>query len=252
MDPACEERTIKAALSIQEQLLQLQDVDLAVARILRQKATLPQTARVKELTQALAAARDDAVAKRMAAQDLRRQVRKVEGEVEMLRNRQQKDQALLDGGTITSAKQLSDLQHEIESLKRRQREVEDAELEAMELQEAADQAQSDAEAHRDSLAAQLAQAEQERESAITALREEFQRTKAEQHRVADGIPTDLLAMYRKIRDERDGIGAVVMTGNACGGCQIQLGPTELAVVLDAPADEILRCDECRRILVRRD
>jgi uncharacterized protein len=36
----------------------------------------------------------------------------------------------------------------------------------------------------------------------------------------------------------------------CGGCQLELNNVDMSRIKAAPEDEVLRCEECRRILVR--
>jgi len=36
----------------------------------------------------------------------------------------------------------------------------------------------------------------------------------------------------------------------CGGCRLSLDPAELAAIKSAASNEVIRCEECQRILVR--
>ncbi|MEI6622335.1 MAG: C4-type zinc ribbon domain-containing protein [Actinomycetes bacterium] len=184
------------------------------------------------------------------AADLARAVSRAEDEVQVVRSRAAKDQHLLDSGAITSPKQLSELQHEIVSLARRQGELEDAELEVMELLEQA----------QDGLAALIETLEDLRSKRATlcAARDvvvaDISRDRAlaiSQRSIASvGIPADLLKLYQKLRENQGGVGAAALRRNRCEGCHMQLPPTELESVLAAAPDEVVRCEECRRILVR--
>ena len=49
-----------------------------------------------------------------------------------------------------------------------------------------------------------------------------------------------------------GIAAAEFAGDQCGACRLQMIPAELAGVKTAPVDDVVRCEECRRILVRTD
>jgi predicted nucleic acid-binding Zn-ribbon protein len=61
----------------------------------------------------------------------------VREEIEQVRARRDRDESRLASGAITASKQLQDLEHEVASLKRRQSDLEDAELEVMERAETA-------------------------------------------------------------------------------------------------------------------
>ena len=68
--------------------------------------------------------------------------------------------------------------------------------------------------------------------------------------MAPEIPADLLALYDRIRADSGGIGAAPLHRGRCQGCQITLTPADLGRIRAEPADEVVRCEECRRILVR--
>lgn len=230
-------------------LLQVQEADLTMARLKARGEHLPEGETARELAAAANAARDDAIMRRTEASDLQREVRKLEDEVEKVRQRASRDAELLESGTV-AAKQLQDLQHEIGSLQRRQSDLEDAELELMEQAEAAAAAQLAAETERDEAAARAAHARDEAAAAMAALKAEYQETRAARARLIATIPAELLELYEKLRASRGGIGAAEFARNQCGGCQLTMIPADLAAVKAAPVDEVVRCEECGRILVR--
>ncbi len=67
--------------------------------------------------------------------------------------------------------------------------------------------------------------------------------------LAAGLPADLVTLYEKIRVS-SGTGAAPLHQGRCEGCRIELTPTDLQRIRSAAPDEVLRCEECRRILVR--
>ena len=64
-----------------------------------------------------------------------------------------------------------------------------------------------------------------------------------------GLDAALLALYEKIR-ESSGAGAAMLRARRCEGCRLELNPQELQRIRSAADDEVVRCEECRRILVR--
>ena len=60
----------------------------------------------------------------------------------------------------------------------------------------------------------------------------------------------LLALYAKIREASGGIGAAELRQRRCGGCRLELNQLDLSSIRAAAADDVVRCEECRRILVR--
>ena len=73
---------------------------------------------------------------------------------------------------------------------------------------------------------------------------------AQRAAVVPNVGEDLLAVYAKIRSSNGGIGAAELRQRRCGGCRLELNQVDLGRFREAPMDEVLRCEECRRILVR--
>jgi uncharacterized protein len=63
------------------------------------------------------------------------------------------------------------------------------------------------------------------------------------------VPADLLALYDKIRAS-SGVGAAMLRRGQCQGCHLSLNTVDLYAIKATPADEVVRCEECRRILIR--
>ena len=59
-----------------------------------------------------------------------------------------------------------------------------------------------------------------------------------------------MALYEKLRGQKGGVGAAALRARRCGGCSLELNAADLGVIAKAPSDEVLRCEECNRILVR--
>jgi hypothetical protein len=68
--------------------------------------------------------------------------------------------------------------------------------------------------------------------------------------IAGSVPDDLLKLYDKLRQQQGGVGAARLFQRRCEGCRLELNITEVNEVKAAPRDAVLRCENCRRILVR--
>lgn len=241
---------MKAEPSRQKALLELQAIDTKVAQCDHRRASLPQRVELAALKPRLEAAESAVVLSRTAHDDLKRELRKAEADVLVVRDRMARDQRRLDTG-VGSAKDLQGLQHEMISLARRQSVLEDEELEVMERVEAAEQEATSA-------AAELARLTQEAAS-LTAQIEELEAeidadrraTMTPRAGIVAHVGEDLVALYDKIR-ARSGVGAAPLVARACGGCQLELNAVEVSRFRSADEDEVLRCEECSRILVRTD
>ena len=105
-------------------------------------------------------------------------------------------------------------------------------------------------AERDELRAQLEAAEAERDAAWADADRDGEWVGGERAKVAPEIPADLLKLYEKLREDHNGVGAAALHQRRCEGCRMELTPTDIGRIRDAAPDEVLRCEECRRILVR--
>jgi uncharacterized protein len=240
---------VKADPDAQRRLLDLQAIDTALAQLAHRRRTLPEIAELDRLARELSALEDERIRAQVAVDDLDRDIARLEKDVDQVRGRKSKDQARLDTGR-GPARELEALQHEMVSLNRRQTELEDAELELMEQRE-------QAQATVDEVAGRLTAARDRRDEASRRRDEKLaELTKDEEFRasgraplVAD-LPADLVALYDRIRESSAGIGAALLRSGRCEGCRIELSGADRARVRAAAPDEVVRCEECRRILVR--
>jgi uncharacterized protein len=241
---------VNAAPDDQLRLLDVQDLDATLARLEHRKATLPEHAEIAALEERRSTIGDDVVRAETEDSDLGREQTKIDVDVEQVRARMTRDQQRLDSGQITASKELENLQHEIESLHRRQTELEDAELEVMEQRETVQTTLAGLKSEVAEIGAGLTAAIARREATFAEIAAEVDKTTAQRAEVAGTLPDDLLALYTKLRDSSGGIGAAALRRGQCEGCHLQLNTTDLNRVRDADPDEVVRCEECRRILVR--
>ena len=187
--------------------------------------------------------------KRTELSDVQREVAKAEADVQLVRDRAARDQTRLDSGTGT-AKDLQALQHELQSLSRRQAELEDVEIEIMERAEAVEAEVARLEGKHTELAVKLEEATAAHDAALADLDSEAARVAAPRADVVAGVGEDLVGLYEKIRAASGGTGAAALSHRRCGGCRLELNSVDMSRIKGAPDDEVLRCEECRRILVR--
>ena len=169
--------------------------------------------------------------------------------MEQVRARVDRDRKRLDGGQVSSARELENLQSEIASLVRRQSDLEEIVLDVMERREGAQSRRDALAAERSGLAGQLEDVVARRDAALAEIAEEAGKARGERAEVAAGEPADLMALYEKLR-EQHGVGAAALRGGRCQGCHLSLNTVDLNRIRAAAPDEVLRCEECRRILVR--
>ncbi len=53
-----------------------------------------------------------------------------------------------------------------------------------------------------------------------------------------------------MRAQYGGLGAAALRAKKCEGCRLEINGADLRELAALPEDEVLRCPECSRILVR--
>ena len=239
---------MKADPAAQRRLLDLADVDAELSRLAHRRRTLPEHAELTAAEAAVRAAKDKLVEVETRAGDLDRDIRRLERDVEGVRARADRDNKMLAGAGV-GAKQATDLQHELETLARRQSVLEDEELEVMEQREAVgmdvQHARGPSTRRRCSTRPSPSGATP-RSPTSTPPRPGRSRDRDE---VVADLPADLLAEYER-RRARGGAGAALLRERRCGACRLELDRTAIAALRSAPPDEVVHCEECGTVLVR--
>lgn len=241
---------MKADPFVQLKLLDVQALDSQLDSLRAQITSMPETAELARL----AARRDElAVLVRnlgVDVDDLTAEQRKADRDVESVRMRRERDQSLIDSGGVSNPKDLERMLHELESLKRRISNLEDVEIEVMERLEAAQTARSQAEAEAATVAIEFAEVEAKRDQRSAAIKAEGAEVTRERAQTVAGMPADLMDLYTKLRAQKGGVGAAALRQRQCTGCRLTLDASILGSIRAAATDEVLRCEECGRILVR--
>jgi predicted nucleic acid-binding Zn-ribbon protein len=238
---------VKASPSAQRRLLDLAESDADLARITHRRRTLPELTEIGDVEATLQKRRDAVVAADTAISDLDRDASKLESEIDAVRAREDRDRGLLKTGV--GARQVTDLEHELQTLQRRQSVLEDELLDIMERREAAG---IDAQKARDALAAaeqRLADATHRRDQSLADLETAEQRRTADRAAILAEVPADVLALYNRIKAQK-GTGAALLRARRCGSCRLELDLSSINTLRDAAPDDVLRCEECGVILVR--
>ena len=240
---------MKASVEAQLRLLELADLDAELSRLEHRRRGLPELEEYRRIEARDAELRDELAALEATESDLRREQAKAEADVDQVRSRVERDRTRLDAGQVSSPRELENLQSEIASLVRRQSDLEEIVLDVMERREAADHRRGELTQERTVLAAQRVEVGARRDAALGEIGEQEEKAGSLRAGVAADVPGDLLDLYGKLRAQH-GVGAAALRRGRCEGCHLSLNTVDLARIRAAPPDEVLRCEECRRILVR--
>lgn len=230
-------------------MLELAELDAEYDRLEHRRRTLPELAEVERLDAREAELRDGIVAAETEVGDLAREQAKAEFDVDQVRARADRDRKRLDAGQVSSPRELENLQSEIGSLNRRQADLEDIVLDVMERREAAEGRLRSLSAERTQLGGEQDDTVARRDAALAEIAEQTAKVVQRRSSVAADVPADVLALYEKLRGQH-GVGAAALRRGRCEGCHLALNTVDLNRIRAAAPDEVLRCEECRRILVR--
>ena len=227
----------------------MQTLDSQLDALRHQRASIPEIEQVRDL-----AAQRDKLSNatrdlQVLVDDLSAEQRKADADVESVKARRARNQQVIDAGSA-SAKDLENLMHEVTSLERRISDLEDVEIEVMERLE---------EAQRDLAARQQDLDEiQQRGRALVASRDakakelddKLVEVQSERDQTSLDVPEDLLALYARLREQKGGVGAAELRARQCGGCRLTLDASIMQDIAARAQDDVVRCEECGRILVR--
>lgn len=231
-------------------MLDVQTIDSALAQLEHRRKSLPEHAEINALTAAVARNSADLVAAETAVSDLEAEQNRAEAEIQPVRERLNRNQTRIADGTIADPKALSSMVEEVAHLQRRISDLEDAELEIMEQLESATSTLERLRVRAGELDRQLADAVARRDQAVAAIDVQVDEQRAERDELSPLLPADLLALYDKIGKSHNGVGAAELRQRRCTGCQLEVNAADLRVFAAAADDDVLRCEECSRILVR--
>ena len=241
---------MKASPEAQQRLLELADLDTELARLAHRRRALPENAQLDQLAARGAEVRDETTRADTELSDLDREQARAERDVEQVRVRIDRDQQRLDAGKVSNARELESLSSEIVSLRRRQSDLEEVVLELMERRETAQARRDAATVGAEAVAADTAEVTERRDTALAEISEQESKSSSARASVAAGVPAELLALYDRVRAQVGGRGAAILRRGKCEGCNVSLSTVELNEVRAAAPDEVLRHEECRRILIR--
>jgi len=241
---------LKADPSAQLKLLDVQQLDSRIDTLRHQRANLPELAELAGIEPKRKELDDRLRDRKIQVSDLTDEQKKADRDVESVKARRERDQQMLDSGQVRNPKDAERMLHELQSLERRISDLEDVELEVMERLEATQQDASVTEQELEALQGRITELEHARAVKEADLDQEIGQVGGERDVEASALPDDLMALYAKLREQKGGVGAAELRAKQCNGCHLTLDAAILRDIAAAPEDDVVRCEECGRILVR--
>lgn len=240
---------MKASPTDQRSILNIARFDQQLISLRHKAANLPELAELASTTIKANNARDLRIAAETELSDVKRELARAEGDVEQIVSRIARDEARLNGGSA-SPKELEQLQHEVGTLGARRAELEEIELEIMMRVDAINERITALKSEEAEHAAVIADLEIRKENALTIIKSDIDLITKDRTETVQGIEKSLVDLYEKIRETTGGAGAAALSAGSCSGCNLSINAVELKRVSELTDDEVVRCEECRCILVR--
>ena len=240
---------MKASASDQRSILDIQKFDLQSATLKNRAATLPEIAEITTQTIKQNNLRDLRIAAETELSDVKRELARAEADVEQIVTRIERDEKRLSSGTGTP-KELEQTQHELGTLGARRAELEEVELGIMMLVDEIKERITELSGQENEVALVVADLNIRKENALAAIHTELEGLATDIEATAQSVAADFLALYEKVRESSGGIAAALLAGAQCKGCNLTLNTIELQRISSLGEDEVIRCEECRCILVR--
>jgi predicted nucleic acid-binding Zn-ribbon protein len=240
---------VKASASDQRSILDIQKFDLQSATLNNRAATLPEIAEITTQTIKQNNLRDLRIAAETELSDVKRELARAEADVEQIVTRIERDEKRLSSGTGTP-KELEQTQHELGTLGARRAELEEVELGIMMRVDEIKERITELSGQENEIALVVADLNIRKENALAAIHTELEGLATDRMATAQSVAADFLALYEKVRESSGGIAAAILAGAQCKGCNLTLNTIELQRISGLGEDEVIRCEECRCILVR--
>ena len=226
-------------------LLDLQEIDLQIDRLLDQRQSLPELEAYKASHEELKRQQEVREEQASELKQLELNLDKAEGELGILEAKLREHETRLFAGGM-SGRETEHMRLEVQSLKAQQEAMEEKVLNMLEEIDPARAGVAGVEA-------EIRRIEKTRSELETSIKQQWKTIDAELARkderkqvALQPIDPELLGLYEKLREIKDGVAVATYDHGVCGGCHMALSPAEQE---EAFGDDLPRCVHCRRILV---
>ena len=231
-------------------LLELQNLDTRLDQLEHKRAHMPEAARIAELDHSLEAIANRRVELADKRHAIARSQKAIEDEIAGIEAKRAEDTDRMYNGGITSPKELTALQDELDSLARHQSSLEDEVLELMEQAEPLDATLAKFDAKATELQDERGRTEATMTVVIAEIDAEHGAVTAKRQAAAASVEPDLLARYERMRNgSRSGVAVGSLSAGVCSACGLGASAVFLDRIRSLSPGEIVNCEECGVILV---
>lgn len=230
-------------------LRRVQQLDTETIGLKRQIDDLAGKHRLDELRDDLESAGRTRGERDVELSELQQKQHKLDGELELLSQKIEKEESRMMSGTIMNSKELSAIQAEIMSLRKKRDEMETEDLEEMEELDGFRLEIKKAEELIARVTEQERLARKAYEDELAEKQRELAELEAQRDALKERLDPETVAIYEKLLEQKDGLAVVeIIQGRSCGGCRIEFSRTQIDRFQHE--EGVFRCEFCRRMLVK--
>jgi predicted nucleic acid-binding Zn-ribbon protein len=228
-------------MSVAKQLYRLQEVDLEIES--GERALKEVKSQLGE-SQAVIEAQKQLELEQKSLEELTRQQRSAEWEIDDIATKLTAAEEQLFGGKIKNPKELTNLQHEVETFKARRDRFEEKALEIIDRVEQSEARVAKISNELKQLTAEWQRQQKQLSDEMERLKATLADLKSKRQRLAGEIDPPAFEFYEKLRKGK-GIAVARVEQGICRGCRISLPTTDLQ---QARSGNLVQCSSCGRIL----
>lgn len=229
-----------------ETLWELQRLLLQQRKLLADARELAKGEQLDSLRDELSGLSEKLSAARLENEELRREVKRQESDLELVDKRIATDTERLQASS--NPKDIAGIQSELESLRRRKSDLEDVELELMERLEVSDAEMHSVEVEREQKEQEIGLTKEKLELQLAGLKSQNQQLTSEVTSLRSSVREELLAVFEQKFVKGLAVGR--LTGSTCLACNMSLNSTAMSEVGAVAPDDLASCPECGAMLVR--
>jgi predicted nucleic acid-binding Zn-ribbon protein len=230
-------------------LRDMQDLDTRTFGLEREIEALAEKHRLGEISSELSEVRGSQASSEARLEELEHKQHKLDGELDLLVGKMKKEEEKLFSGTIMNPKELSAIQAEIFSLRKKRDEMETEDLEEMEAIDTISAEIASAREHSTLAEEKERQAKAAYDAELEEKRNEIASLSLQRNNLKVTLPPETVENYEKLLETKAGLAVVsIIQGRSCGGCHIDFSRSQID--LFQHNEGVFRCEYCRRILVK--
>jgi len=230
-----------------ERLLELQELDLSIARLEARRSELEGGEDLRTARARVAEVESRVGELRLALDSVENEQGRLENDIDSIQRKIDAERTRLYDGSVANAKELQSIEAEVESLRGRKSRMEDELIEQMERRESMEAHLQPLDAEATEVRERLAEIEVGSAREFVEVEQALSERMAERQAMLPEIADEVLELYEDLRVQKKGIGAAALVDGVCQACHQKLSPMYLDRLKREPG--IRRCEYCRRILV---